>query len=45
MDEDRESFELVADPGAFLVKDGIPTNSEDVDTMENYMGLQDVEEY
>jgi len=46
MDEDRESFELVADPGAFLVKDGMPTNSmEDVDTMENYMGLQDVEEY
>jgi len=46
MDEDRESFELVADPGTFLVKDGMPSNSmEDNDTMENYMGLNDVDEY
>ena len=46
MDEDREYFELTVDPVTFLVKDGVPSNSqEDVDTLEHYIRMQEVEDY
>ena len=44
--EDRESFELAVDPVTFLVKEGMPNNSqEDVETLEHYIRMQDSEDY